>query len=695
MTKSKKGVKSSKQSVKKSTKGSVDHSWPVWLMQSKWHGLVIILLGLICYSNTIGHDYTQDDAIVIYENMFTTEGIEGIPGILKHDTFYGFFKQQGKEGLVAGGRYRPLTLVLFAIGWELFGDSPMMGHVFNIIYYILVCLLLYFTLKALLSLALSKESAVLIAFFSTILFLVHPVHTEVVANIKGRDEIITLLGSLGALWFSIKAFKTDKIVWAAVAALCLFLGLMSKENAIVFVAVVPLALFCFTKAQFPWILKLGLHLVVGAMLFLFIRGSVLGTGVAGGSILGGDPPKELMNNPFLKIEDNRYVPLSFNEKSATITYTLGKYVQLMLFPHPLTHDYYPRHIEVMSWSDWQVWLSFLIYLILFGLIAWSWKRDKVISFGLLLFLMSLFIVSNIVFPIGTNMAERFLFMPSVGICLCLGWLMYKIGKSGKGKTVVALSLVGVISLLFAAKAITRNTVWENNYTLFTTDIETSARSAKLQNAVGGEIMFRANSIEDNNEKQQEIRKAMGHLEKAIAIHPTYKNTYLQLGNGYNYLNEYDQAIKYYEQAINLDKDYHDAIKNLGITYRSTKKFDLALQKFEQLTQTGKIDESVILHIAATYEEAGKYYGEQGNNQQALSYFQRGLDISTDKGKFNYFIGVALGKMGKNEEAAQRLEIALEKTPSEENRKYIYNTLIEIYKNLGALDKAAALQQKLK
>lgn len=82
----------------------------------------------------------------------------------------------------------------------------------------------------------------------------------------------------------------------------------------------------------------------GVRILLLLRGSMTGWNK-------GETPKELMNNPFLKIENNVYVPFSFGEKTATITYTMGKYVQLLLFPYPLTHDYYPRHIEIQDWGN--------------------------------------------------------------------------------------------------------------------------------------------------------------------------------------------------------------------------------------------------------------------------------------------------------------------------------------------------------
>ncbi|MBC7884002.1 MAG: tetratricopeptide repeat protein, partial [Saprospiraceae bacterium] len=73
----------------------------------KWHGWMVFIFGCVLYLNTISHQFTQDDAIVIYDNMYTTKGVSGLKGLFLKDTFFGFFKEEGKAKLVSGGRYRP------------------------------------------------------------------------------------------------------------------------------------------------------------------------------------------------------------------------------------------------------------------------------------------------------------------------------------------------------------------------------------------------------------------------------------------------------------------------------------------------------------------------------------------------------------------------------------------------------------
>ena len=177
--------KPKKQLVKKKSKATVSTLSSNWQINTKLHKLLIFVVAFLLYANTLTHEYTQDDAIVIYDNMFTTKGFSGIPGILKYDTFFGFFKVEGKDKLVAGGRYRPLTLVMFAVEYAIFGKSPFIGHLGNVLLYGLLGIVLYLLLLKLFRAREDIPLAALFALVITLFFIAHPIHTEVVANIKG------------------------------------------------------------------------------------------------------------------------------------------------------------------------------------------------------------------------------------------------------------------------------------------------------------------------------------------------------------------------------------------------------------------------------------------------------------------------------------------------------------------------------
>ena len=94
----------------------------------------------------------------------------------------------------------------------------------------------------------NKALSASLAFAAALLFVAHPLHTEAVANIKGRDEIMALLGSLAALYFSLRSYHSGKLGWEALAALSFLIGIFSKENAITFLAIVPLTYWFFPNS---------------------------------------------------------------------------------------------------------------------------------------------------------------------------------------------------------------------------------------------------------------------------------------------------------------------------------------------------------------------------------------------------------------------------------------------------------------
>lgn len=642
-----------KQKIKKRTTTTqiTPSTTSSWLTNTRLHKWVIFTLACLLYANTLTHDYTQDDAIVIYDNMFTTKGFEGIPGILKYDTFYGFFKTEGKAKLVAGGRYRPLTLVMFAVEVGLFGENPFVSHLISVLLYGLLGVVLYMVLLKLFDFKEFISYPSTIALLTALLFVAHPVHTEVVANIKGRDEIMTLLGSLVALFFSLKAFKQSSFIWNILAAITFFLALMAKENAITFLAIVPLSYFIFTDAKWGKIAFQTIPFLLAALLFLAIRGAVLEGN------FGGNVSMELMNNPFIKIEGNRWLLFTFSEKMATITYTLGKYLQLLFFPHPLTHDYYPRHVDLMSWSNWKVILSVLAHIGLGVYALWGLLKKKPISYAILFYLITLTIVSNIVFPIGTNMAERFIFMPSVGFCLAISFLFSRFLKKETTSFPIPLAIVGIIIAAFSIKTVTRNFVWKDNFTLFTTDIEVSKNSAKLRNSVGGDLTRVALEQKDDSIKKGMLQEAVIHLKEAIRIHPTYKNAYLLLGNAQYHLADYINAEKNYSTALRFDPNYQEAFKNLAFTHR----------------------------------QLGQHYGENvGDLQKAIQYLNKAYQALPDDFETNRLLGVAYG-ISQNE--AKAIEYFTKCTELRPKNAMAWLNLGNAYANAGNMEKGLELQRK--
>lgn len=618
---------------------------------NKWYGLLVFMAAFLIYANTLKHDYTQDDAIVIYDNMFTTQGIKGLGGIFSYDTFYGFFKEAGKENLVSGGRYRPFTLAMFALEYQLAGKNPFLSHLINVLLFSFLSLMIYVVILKLFNSSGQSLNIQMMAFLSGLLFAVHPIHTEVVANIKGRDEIMAMLGGLLALYYLIQFHDEGKSRDKYLAAIWMFTGLLSKENTITYLAVIPLVFYFFRNTSIFTGISKSFILWIPALLFLLIRTSILGFDL-------GSAPDELMNNPFIKLVNGQYVPFTTSEKWATILFTLGWYIKLLIYPHPLTHDYYPRHVDIMQWLDWQVLLSGIVYVLLIFIAYRGFRQRSVYTFGILYFLATSIIISNLIFPIGTNMSERFMFMPSLGFVLILAYVLVKYVFSALGLS-KSWVISGVILFLFSAKTFTRNMVWKDDFTLFTTDVKTSTRSAKVLNAAGGALTDRADKEKNPAKKQEMLEQAIIYLRQAIDVHPKYKNAHLLIGNALFYLERYEESAAAYEAALAIDNNYQDAYNNLAVALR----------------------------------EAGKKAGEKENNlAKSESLLRRSLSIKSDDAFTVRLLGVALGVQGRHAEALEQFQKVVQIMPQNAGA---WIDLANAYKYIGdEINAQSSLQNAL-
>jgi protein O-mannosyl-transferase len=633
--------------------------WPAFFKQKNAIGIGIFCIAALLYAQSLFHGFVMDDAIVITDNMFTQKGASGLGGILTKDTFFGFFKEAGKETVVDGGRYRPFSLVVFALMHSVFGNSPLYFHLLTVLLYAFTCLTLYKTVKLCLERP-SHEPQVkhtVIASIAAFLFAVHPVHVEVVANIKGCDEILSLLGSLGALYFTLKAYDRKSLPLALLAAVIFLTGLFSKENAFMFIVLLPAALVLFrdsdgSKAESitdglddnaPRIgvfgaLKSTAPCLIAGLFFFVVRYIILDGG------FGSKETPDFMNNPFLKIKNNLWVPMDFGERFGTIFQTLTLYLKMLIVPHPLTHDYYPKHIQMVGLGHPLSLLAVLLYGGLIYVMHTSWRKGQVgVTFGVLTFLVTLFIVSNLMFPVGTNMGERFLFMPSFGFFLAVAVFLTN-WAAKKNQVNMMLGLVLVFGIGYSVKTITRVPAWKSNTSLFLTDINTSKQSAKLLNAVGGTYYDEAILLKDPKQEQEQratLTKAIPYLSDAIKIHPTYKSAFLLRANCFFYLKQYEDSFKDYREAIRIDPNFKDAKTNLAICLREAGKaagekegnVPKAIKYLEESHQNNPKDPE-------THRLLGIANGIGGQHKMALEWLQKALVLEPQSARILFDLGTA-------------------------------------------------------
>ncbi|MTB49385.1 tetratricopeptide repeat protein [Lewinella sp. W8] len=624
-----------KQSKQKKRSTEANKPGPAWYRAFRFQLLAVIVLSAGVYLNTLGHEYALDDAIVITDNVIVQKGIAGWGELFTYDTFYGFFQDEDKAQLVAGGRYRPLTPAMFALEQQLFG-GPTAHHLFNVLWYALLCAVIFGFVRDISRGR--KELPWWFAVATAILFAVHPLHTEAVANIKGRDEIVALLGVVAGSWLVWRAAVNERWLGAVAGAGLFFLGCLAKENAITFLAVIPAMLFLVRGKDFRWAeLKYYLPVVALAGLFLVIRSRVIGFSL-------GEPVMELLNNPFLELRDGQWVPLSAGDRLATVMHTLWEYLRLLFAPYGLVHDYYPRAIPVMDWASLTPWLGLLLHLGLGLFVVLKFRQFPLAALGIVIYLASLSIVSNVFFSVGTNMSERFLFMPSLGWALAVTvGVATLVRRFGGGLA----WLVPVVALVFSVLTINRNPVWKNNFTLFTTDVEKQPNSAKLLNASGGVRLDRYQSLPETSRanQQQLLLDARRDLTRATEIHPTYRNAFLLRGNAELLLKNYDAAIADYDHVLDLDGGYQPARDNM----------------LRALTAAGRA--------------AGE---ERGDLNAAFGYLRRAEQLAPNDYETLRLLGVASGVSGRTQEAVEYFRRAYEVQP--ENADAIWNYGAALYQN---------------
>jgi protein O-mannosyl-transferase len=675
---------------------------------------VLFVLVVLLYANSLVNQYALDDRLTITENKFTTQGVKGIDDILSNDSFVGFFGKQ--KNLVAGGRYRPLSLITFAIEYEMFGLRPFVSHLVNILLYALSCLLVFKVLMMLFKPLDKKQKWYLtIPFIATALFIAHPLHVEAVANIKGRDEIMSLLASIASFYFVLKYTEGKKILNLILSAVCFFLALLSKENAITFLAVIPLSLYFFKKSELkPAVTATGLLLFVSAI-FVFIRYKVLGY------VMGESIEYELLNNPFIQA--------TASQKFATILLTWGKYLLLLVFPHPLTHDYYPKQIPIIEMGDIRAILSALIYIAMIIFAFMKIGKRNLVAYGILFFGLTFSISSNLVFPIGTFMNDRFMFIPLLGFTLIIAYYLSKLLKRKSGENIV-IAVAAVILVAYSVKTISRNPIWYDDYTLFTTDVKVSSNSAKCNVSAGGQTLELAEKETDQVKKKKMISDAMVFLNKGIEIHPTYTAGWVLLGRAMLDLEDYTKARGYYKIALKINSTQSEALNNwLYCAQMSAKNKDYkeAAISYRELIKYQQKNEDLYVELATIYEsdsktdsallvldtllkknpqsepalsKMGEIYGKILNNlDKSLEYLLRAYTISPTDASLLENLGIAYGLKKNFEKSLAFFQKAIEADPAKtsvySNMSGTYNMMGNKEKALECLQKAAELQKKAK
>lgn len=551
----------------------------------------IFAFAFLLYANTIGHGFVLDDDLVCKENRFVQSGIAGLGDIFSHSWYYGFSSTPDRY-------YRPMMLAGFAIETAFLGNEPSIYHLMNVFYYALGCAWLFLLMQLLF-----KDKSVWVPLSIALLFTAHPLHTEVVANIKSRDELFAFLGLLGVIYGLIQYDRKNNVVFFIVALLSYAFAILSKEAALAILGVVPLVFYFFTKTSWQ---KQGGQLVAFALVAVVYFGIRMQVIDPNPSTFG------IFDNSLFAIE-------SRGEQLSTAIGMVGQYFGLLLFPHPLSFDYSYNQIPAIGWGHWKLWSSLLaigslIYFAISGL-----KNKQPIAFGIILFALTFAITSNLFFLIGATFAERFMFVPLLGFCIVLTVLLFDyLPKLIGNNALLVKGLLGIVVILYSFKTVTQNAAWESDETLFETGIHTAPNSFRTQSFYGVMLYRKALASDNPTERKQLLEHSVQHLKKSIETYAGFTETYQHLAATYEAQNNFPLAIQTYNAALAVESSYFPALINMGILYYKMKNYPEAITHLKKALHFSP--DHIIAHraLGLTYKDAQQFESAAVHFKQAAN-----------------------------------------------------------------------------
>lgn len=538
--------------------------------------LLVAAWAAFLYAGSYHHDFAYDDLAVIKENRFVQKGTDGISDMMRTQYFEGYDPSSNARA------YRPVSLITYAIEYEYFGLNPRVHHLVNILLYSLTAVVLLLVLLKML-----RAWHWLLAVATTLLFVVHPVHVDVVANIKSRDELLGFLFFSLAL-FSLLAHLDAPRWWKKLLSLAFFfLALASKESLIPTVACIPLVLYFFRGMKTPALIRQTLPYAGVFLVFLLIRASVLS---------GADSTSSQMtylDNPILAAQN-------WNERAGTTLYSLGLYLKTLGFPYKLSCDYSYNSIPVTGMDNPAVLLSLAAYVFLGFVAVKGFRKRTIFSFCAWWFFITISIVSSVFIIASNAYADRFLYTPSLAVCLAAAFALYKLAgitqaalprNPVSGKAGIAGAILLVLLVAASIRTLRYVPVWKNDMTLFAYNLKVNPQNARMHKNYGGEMVRQAMAMRSDTSLARSgdtatinnlARRGIAELQIAKAIYPRDAIGHIHEGNAHILLGNFAEAETSLRNALAIHHSNRFAIMSLGYVLYTTGRYQEAAATWEQI-----------------------------------------------------------------------------------------------------------------
>ncbi|OGS46123.1 MAG: hypothetical protein A2539_03275 [Elusimicrobia bacterium RIFOXYD2_FULL_34_15] len=548
---------------------------------NKWQKNILIFfilsVTLVSYIPSLKNDFTNwDDGVLVKDNRKIRDlSFENIKNIF---TSYNV------------GLYDPMFSLSLALEYKFFKLNPRVYHTTNLTLHLLNCLLVFW-----LMFLLTKNNFV--SFFVSLLFGIHPLHVESVAWISERKDVLYSFFYLGSIISYLYYVKNKDKKYYVLGLFTFVLSLMSKTMAVTLPLV--LLLIDYIKQSShpePQAKDLSIRKKIIEKLPFFVLSLIFGII----TIFAQRSIKNIKEGQVLTFFD-----IVFNVCNELIFYITKLFLPLKL---SAVYPFLERIGGILS----KVFsISPIIIVVLVIVIFFSKKYSKKIIFGSLFFLITLLPVLNII-PVGRVIpADRYTYIPFIGLLYILGEGIFYL-YTQKTQKMIKISIVILLIIVipaFSYLTFQRCKIWESSFTLMSDVIENYPETVTVS------YNNRGNSYRDN----KEYEKAIEDYNHAVKINPLYAEAYNNRGMAYFNRGEYDNAIDDYTKSIEIDSGYAKAYSNRGIAYWNKKEYDIAVEDFNQaINMNPKLKEA--------YNSLGNVYFTRSDYDKAIFYYSKAVEI---------------------------------------------------------------------
>lgn len=585
--------------------------------------LLLTIVTLHCYWNSLNGDFLSDDIILVTRN-YDIRSLSNIPSLFTRDYF-----GAGHNDKI----YRPIIHLSLALNYYFGGLNTFGYHLVNLILHLLNGLLVY-------RLTLHYTEGRDIAFLNSLFFLAHPVRTEAVTWVSGRSELLSAFFFL-ACWLAFTQLKRGRYI---VTSILFLLALFSKESTAILPAVILMTEF---YKSYSWDgLKHWLsERIASYAIFLFpLSIYILARLAALGTLTVPNTSR------FFK-------DMGLETRLCTMATGFLHYFKLLVWPATLCFDYDFSVIPRQDGVTTEVAISIVVVLSILLLGVILVRKQPIISYAILFFFVTIFIVSNIVVPIGILISERVLYIPAISIGLILAHLLSMLyRRQERALQVLGVILTCAIIVPASVRCVERNKDWQNAKSYgeaYVRDTPGNIKGRFVRAAVF--------------ESEGRLQEAEQEYRLAVMLSPNLSHTHSALGTFLYQQKRYQEAFSSIQRALELNTDV-EALVIMGKLLKLQGDYQSALNYLLKAAELSPDNIPLYSSLASTLQQLGRH-------EEAMKYLHRVLELEPERVDAHLSLAISLEAIGQKTKATEQVVTAIRLNPDYGPARYQHALLL--------------------